>query len=529
MGIESSFPYWDNLIKARRPHAGPLQHRPGHRQGGRRRPSVHVRVARPLDADRGVVQLRPQHPRRRPHPGDGRRDDLLPPATPWDTTTRSRGAAEVGAAKVWATAIRHTASTYSEPLLPAARAGRDPLGRRRTARRLRRHRLEPVPEGDPRLGAQPADAARHRARQDGPSTPAGPAGPRRSTRPTGRSRPRTPSASTPAVRTAWSAWRSTRRSPRTGTSISTTRRRRRSSIVRVSRFPLHRPPTRPTRRATSRSRSPHPWPSASTSRGNTGGYLDVRPERQPVHRRRRRREPERLVRPRADRRALGPRPLRRPAHRANTNDLRGKILRGSTRSPTGRTRSRAATCSAQGTANTRPEIYAMGFRNPFRFAVNKENGWISMADYGPDAGSANSSRGPAGIVEYNLIKSPGFYGWPYCTGNNTLYNDFNFADQPVGLAVQLLVPRPTPHPTTPPSRRSRPRAANVWYSYSGNTAWPEMGNTGGRGPDGRPVLPLRPEQHLGDQVPAVLRRHPALRVEPGTTWPRCAWTARATS
>ena len=28
----------------------------------------------------------------------------------------------------------------------------------------------------------------------------------------------------------------------------------------------------------------------------------------------------------------------------------------------------------------------MGFRNPFRFAVDTETGWIYMADYGPDAG-----------------------------------------------------------------------------------------------------------------------------------------------
>ncbi|PIM66175.1 hypothetical protein CTU88_44465, partial [Streptomyces sp. JV178] len=38
----------------------------------------------------------------------------------------------------------------------------------------------------------------------------------------------------------------------------------------------------------------------------------------------------------------------------------------------------------QGTAQTRPEIYAMGFRNPFRFSIDPENGWVYLADYGPD-------------------------------------------------------------------------------------------------------------------------------------------------
>ncbi|WP_061295416.1 ThuA domain-containing protein [Herbidospora cretacea] len=176
---------------------------------------------------------------------------------------------------------------------------------------------------------------------------------------------------------------------------------------------------------------------------------------------------------------------------ANTNDLRGKILRihpesnGTYTIPSGN-------MFAQGTANTRPEIYAMGFRNPFRFAVNKENGWISMADYGPDAGSANSSRGPAGIVEYNLIKSPGFYGWPYCTGNNTPYNDFNFATNQSGALFNCSNPTNTSPNNTGLQTLPAARAANVWYSYSGNTAWPEMGNSGGAAPMGGPFYHFDP-------------------------------------
>ena len=38
----------------------------------------------------------------------------------------------------------------------------------------------------------------------------------------------------------------------------------------------------------------------------------------------------------------------------------------------------------------------MGFRNPFRFAVDKETGWVYVGDYGPDAGAADPDRGPAG-------------------------------------------------------------------------------------------------------------------------------------
>jgi glucose/arabinose dehydrogenase len=60
-----------------------------------------------------------------------------------------------------------------------------------------------------------------------------------------------------------------------------------------------------------------------------------------------------------------------------------------------------------GTAQTRPEIFGMGFRNPFRFTVDPETGWVLMGDYGPDASSTNANRGPQGSVEYNVLSQPG--------------------------------------------------------------------------------------------------------------------------
>ncbi len=49
-----------------------------------------------------------------------------------------------------------------------------------------------------------------------------------------------------------------------------------------------------------------------------------------------------------------------------------------------------------------------------------------MGDYGPDAGSTNPDRGPQGSVEYNVVKEPGFYGWPYCIRENVPYNDITY-------------------------------------------------------------------------------------------------------
>ncbi len=58
---------------------------------------------------------------------------------------------------------------------------------------------------------------------------------------------------------------------------------------------------------------------------------------------------------------------------ANTNDLRGKLLR-ITPQPDGGYTIPEGNLFPPGTEKTRPEIYAMGFRNPFRFSVDPETG-----------------------------------------------------------------------------------------------------------------------------------------------------------
>ena len=105
-----------------------------------------------------------------------------------------------------------------------------------------------------------------------------------------------------------------------------------------------------------------------------------------------------------------------------------------------------------GTAKTRPEIYAMGFRNPFRMSVDKKTGVVYLGDYGPDAGATDANRGPSGQVEFNRIASPGNYGWPYCTGTNTsteTYNDWNFAIRLTGPSSTAPAGRRTTRPATP--------------------------------------------------------------------------------
>ncbi|WP_265521965.1 ThuA domain-containing protein [Oerskovia flava] len=170
---------------------------------------------------------------------------------------------------------------------------------------------------------------------------------------------------------------------------------------------------------------------------------------------------------------------------ANSNDLRGKVLR-ITPQPDGTYTIPEGNMFAPGTEGTKAEIFAMGFRNPFRIGVDQQTGNVLVADYGPDAGSANPSRGPANAVEWNIVAEPGFYGWPYCTGNNNNYVDYNFATGQSGATFDCAggVTNTSPNNTgiaeLPPAV-----PADIWYGYGGNPLFPEIG--GGGAPMGGPI------------------------------------------
>ncbi|HEY0638501.1 MAG TPA: ThuA domain-containing protein [Pseudonocardiaceae bacterium] len=168
----------------------------------------------------------------------------------------------------------------------------------------------------------------------------------------------------------------------------------------------------------------------------------------------------------------------------NTNDLRGKVLRirpqadGTYTIPSGN-------LFAPGTAQTRPEIYAMGFRNPFRIGVDPASNVLYVADYGPDAGQASPDRGPGNTVEWNIVAQPGNYGWPYCTGNNTPYRDYTFPSGPSGPAFTCAAPVNNSPNNTGRGTLPAAIAATVDYDYDGNPRFPELG--GGGAPMGGPV------------------------------------------
>lgn len=176
------------------------------------------------------------------------------------------------------------------------------------------------------------------------------------------------------------------------------------------------------------------------------------------------------------------RPGRNPAFdaqrsSANTNDLRGKLLRirvnadGSYAIPRGN-------LFAPGTPKTRPEIYAMGLRNPFRFAVNRRTGVVYLADYSPDARDADPERGPAGQGKWTIVRKPGNYGWPYCATAELPYRDFDFETRVSGAPFDCAAPvNDSPNNT---GRRRLPPVVQpeVWYGATPSAEFPELGSEG---------------------------------------------------
>ncbi len=171
---------------------------------------------------------------------------------------------------------------------------------------------------------------------------------------------------------------------------------------------------------------------------------------------------------------------------ANTNDLRGKILR-ITPQTDGSYTIPAGNLFAQGTAQTRPEIYTMGHRNPFRISVDQKTGFVYWGEVGPDAAKPDSSRGPAGHDEVGQAQQAGNYGWPHFVGDNKAYHKFDFTANTSGEKWDVSKPTNTSPNNTglqvlPPAQK-----AFIWYTYSESPEFPLVG-AGGRNAMAGPVF-----------------------------------------
>lgn len=193
---------------------------------------------------------------------------------------------------------------------------------------------------------------------------------------------------------------------------------------------------------------------------------------------------------------------------ANTNDLRGKLLRirvaedGSYSVPDGN-------LFAPGTEGTRPEVYVMGLRNPFRFAVDRQRGWVYLADYSPDAGSPRADRGPAGQGKWTVVREASNYGWPYCATDALPYVDYDFATGESGGAFDCAEPRNESPRNTGLVELPPVAAPQIWYSYARSARFPELGS-GGIAPMAGPAYVYDPERVSDIQWPEELDGLPLL-------------------
>jgi PKD repeat protein len=177
----------------------------------------------------------------------------------------------------------------------------------------------------------------------------------------------------------------------------------------------------------------------------------------------------------------------------NTNDLRGKVLRihvnadGKYTSPAGNLFPEAQDSGDR----TRPEIYAMGFRNPFRIQVD-DHDVAYVTDYSPDSNVPETFRGPAGTGRVEVVRKASNYGWPLCYSPNLPYYRWNFNTSkpldPTPEAYECGDPERGPEnrsrwntgqtidPATEPGRVNVPPVTqpDIWYSYRDN-ANPPLG------------------------------------------------------
>lgn len=185
----------------------------------------------------------------------------------------------------------------------------------------------------------------------------------------------------------------------------------------------------------------------------------------------------------------------------NTNDLRGKILRihpeadGTYTIPAGN-------LFPPGTPNTKPEIYVMGCRNPYRITIDPKTNVLYWGEVGPDAGEDSVGRGPRGHDEFNRAAQAGNFGWPYFVGNSKPYYAFDFAAQKAGNVFDPLGPLNQSLNNTGLRQLPPVQPALIWYPYDGSPEFPQLG-TGGRNAIGGPVY------HVPNQPTPTGRSFPA--------------------
>ena len=171
---------------------------------------------------------------------------------------------------------------------------------------------------------------------------------------------------------------------------------------------------------------------------------------------------------------------------ANPNDLRGKILRihpeadGSYTIPDGN-------LFVDDDPLTRPEIYIMGNRNPWRLSIDSKTGHLHWGEIGPDAGSDSVGVGPRGYDELNVARQAGNFGWPYFIGYNQAYNRYDRDGKRYGEPFNPQKPANTSPNNTGPQELPPAQPPLIAYPYAVSDEYPILGS-GGRNAVGGPIF-----------------------------------------
>jgi len=141
----------------------------------------------------------------------------------------------------------------------------------------------------------------------------------------------------------------------------------------------------------------------------------------------------------------------------NTNDLRGSILRikpgdnGTYTIPEGN-------LFQNDEIYTRPEIYILGVRNPWRLSLDNETGWLYWGEVGPSTD------------EFNQARSAGNFGWPFFLADNKKYLDIETDYDTTNIIND------SPYNTGLSNLPAPPVSALVWYDRNPSTEFPIPGS-----------------------------------------------------
>ncbi|MGM9510435.1 PQQ-dependent sugar dehydrogenase [Larkinella sp. GY13] len=188
----------------------------------------------------------------------------------------------------------------------------------------------------------------------------------------------------------------------------------------------------------------------------------------------------------------------------NTHDLRGKILRIHPEPDGTYTIPKGNLFADSKDTLTRPEIYVMGCRNPFKVTVDQDTDFVYWSEIGPDA-SDTESRGPRGYDELNQARKAGNHGWPFFIGNNEPYAKVDFTKDSV--LFQFDPQHPTNTSVNNTGLRDLPPAqpAFLAYPYDVSTEHPELGS-GGRTLVAGPIYYFDPKNPSPIKFPAYFDR-----------------------